>query len=356
MEGKPETLLQQPHVGFKAIWTTVRGGWTSHVQAWKRPDWLAGLQPLPRDMASHLAAIAIVTALVLTSLSYGDAYQRRIMEAHAIASGEHPLYSALPHETPEAEPNSAPAETVPKPATSAPAATPALPPLGEPFIERFEGDELSERWFVSDGWSNGDWMDNDWRASQVTLGENGLALTMEPAPEGSEKILKSAEFRTHEFFRYGYFEIQMRVPRDTGIVTGFFTYAHTDGKTQSNEIDIEILGRNTRLLEATIHENGKSNHTVVQLPFDAADGFHTYGFDWRADSVRWYADGKMIHEVKGDAAARLVRPQQLIVDLWATHKLNEWVGPLNISDGPWKLDVACIAYHPVAPRGRPLCD
>lgn len=356
MEGKAESQLRPQHVGFMGLWTMVRRAWTNHVRAWTRQDWLAGVKPLPRDMASHLAAIAIVTALVLLSLNYGETYQRRIMEAQAIASGEHPLYAVLPPKAPEAETKSAPATAVPQPATPAPAAAPALPALGEPFVEVFDGDKLSERWFVSDGWSNSEWMDNDWRAGQVSLGEDGLTLTMEPAPEGSEKILKSAEFRTQEFFRYGYFEIQMRVPRGPGIVTGFFTYAHPDGKTRSNEIDIEILGRNTRLLEATIHENGKSNHRVVQLPFDAADGFHTYGFDWRADSVRWYADGKIIHEVKGEAAARLVRPQQLIVDLWATHKLNEWVGPLQISQGPWKLDIACIAYNPVAPRDQPLCD
>jgi hypothetical protein len=109
-------------------------------------------------------------------------------------------------------------------------------------------------------------------------------------------------------FWHGYFEINMRVPSGPGIVTGVFSYAGQDGAERSHEIDIEILGRHTNMLEATIHENGKPTHKRIRLPFDAADGFPP-GFDWQPDAIRWYADGKLIHEERGPVVARMRRPQ-----------------------------------------------
>ena len=331
----------------------LKHGWISFRDSWTKQDWMAGIKPLPPGMAGNLTAIAIVTGLVVTSLVYGDYHERRIAEARMIPSGEHPSQQQSAP-TPEPVPVPEPVTPAEPEAAPAPSAGPKLPQMGEAFVDRFDGDQLDSRWYVSDGWSNGDWMDNDWRASQITLGEHGATMTMEHGPEGHPKPLASAEMKVHQDFRYGYFEIRMRVPRGPGIVTGVFTYAGQDGKVRPHEIDIEILGRHTNMLEATIHENGKPTHKRIRLPFDAADGFHTYGFDWQPDAIRWYADGKMIHEERGPVVARMTRPQQFIIDLWATKALKEWVGPLNMANAPWKLDIACTAYNPTY-TGKPIC-
>ena len=39
-------------------------------------------------------------------------------------------------------------------------------------------------------------------------------LTVSRGPDGSDKPLAGGEVQTHEAFRYGYFEVRMRVPRD----------------------------------------------------------------------------------------------------------------------------------------------
>ena len=62
----------------------------------------------------------------------------------------------------------------------------------------------------------------------------------------------------------------------------------------------------------------------------------------------------MIHEERGPVVARMTRPQQFIIDLWATKALKEWVGPLNMANAPWKLDIACTAYNPTY-TGKPIC-
>jgi hypothetical protein len=39
-----------------------------------------------------------------------------------------------------------------------------------------------------------------------------------------------------------------------------------------------------------------------------------------------------------------VRPQQLILNLWASEQLDSWVGKLDLAKAPWRLDVSCMAY------------
>jgi endo-1,3-1,4-beta-glycanase ExoK len=330
-----ERLRRIARAGLEAA----RPGWIAFRNSWTQKDWLAGIEPLPPGMAPHLAALAIVTGLVMTSLVYGDYYQRRMMEARLIPSGEHPSQQEM---LPPGASETAP-EPVPIPATPAPAAGPALPQTGEAFVERFDGN-LTKRWSISDGWSNGDWMSNDWRRSSVEVRPGLMSLHLKHGEKGSKHKLASGELQSHARHRYGYFEVRMKLPKGPGLVTGFFSYAGHQGKTRPNEIDIEILGRNTRVAELTIHENGKATSKKVELPFDAADGFHVYGFDWQPGFVRWYIDGRMVHEVTGGAAQRLVRPQQVILNLWASRQLEDWVGRLDLAKAPWRLDVSCVAY------------
>jgi len=323
--------------------TQARAGWISFRDSWTKKDWFAGMEPLPPGMASNLAAIAIVTGLVVTSLVYADYHARQAMEARQIASGEHPSQQPPPSVEPEAPP-------VPEPATPeaapAPSASGALPQTGEAFVERFDRDTLSDRWNISHGWSNGSWMLNDWQQSEVETRPNLLTLHLRRGPKTSKNELSSGEIQSHQRHRYGYFEVRMKVPRGAGLVTGVFSYAGRDGRTRPNEIDIEILGRNTRVVELTIHEGGQATSQKITLPFDAADGFHTYGFDWQPGFVRWYADGKLIHVEDGPAARRVTRPQQFILNLWASKELHAWVGRIDMTRAPWRLDVSCIAYAP----------
>lgn len=293
-------------------------------------------------------ALAILTSAVVLGL-----VQRSADEHRAVAAREHPsqqtpeAMAALPEPGPIADP--------PPGAAAAPSAAAATPtgPMGEAFVDRFDRADLTDRWFFSDGWSNGPWMANDWRATEVEPRGNGVTLHLRPGPEGSDYELAGGEIRTHNFYRYGYFEVRMQAPRGSGIVTGVFTYADRAEGVKPNEIDIEILGRAPKVAELTIHENGRATSKKITMPFDSSDGMHTYGFDWQPGHVRWYADGALIHEVTGSAARRLVRSQQFLISLWGSRKLNGWVGDLDTSRAPWRLEIACVAY---APRySGPIC-
>ncbi len=303
---------------------------------------------LPPERTGAIGGAVVALIMLLVAALIGLHRERLAAEARAIAAREHASQqAAVPAPAPPAPAPAREAAVAPSPAS--------LPQVGEAFLDRFDGPELDERWFVSDGWSNGSWMENDWRRSQVSLTPEGLRITLGPGPEGSEKPFASGEIRTIDEFRYGYVEVRMRLPRGPGLVTGAFTHTGRKGRLHPNEIDIEVLGRSTDKMETTLHVDSRASSKKVSLAFDAAADFHSYGFDWQPGYVRWYVDGEMVHEDASAAAQKLNRPQQIILMLWASRQLSSWVGELDASAAPWVLDFACVGYQPSYP-GKPICD
>lgn len=220
------------------------------------------------------------------------------------------------------------------------------------FTDRFVTlDET--RWRVADGWSNGEWTANDWRRSQIRHTPGNLEFTL-ARTRGGEKRFSSGEIQSDMGFQYGYFEVRMRAPRGSGLVTGFFTYTRDGPSSTWDEIDIEILGRDPRRVQLTYFAQGRNHITRLRLPFDASRGMHTYAFEWREDYIRWYIDGQMVHEERGERGPLPRRMQRLYLHLWNTQTLNQWLGPILPWQGPWRANVSCIAYSPTY-LGRQLC-
>jgi len=226
-------------------------------------------------------------------------------------------------------------------------------PSGPSFIDNFAIlDEV--RWRIADGWSNGEWTANDWRRSQIRRTPQGLEFTLARS-RGGDKPYSSGEIQSDDVFRYGYFEARMQVPRGSGLVSGFFTYTRPGGENTWDEIDIEILGRNTRAIQMTYFRRGQRHIVTRPLPFDAAAGMHTYAFEWMPGHIRWYVDGRLFHEERGANGPLPQATQRLYLHLWNTQTLTDWLGPIRPSEAPWRLNLACIARAAQYP-GRMLCD
>lgn len=223
----------------------------------------------------------------------------------------------------------------------------------EAFTDTFQTlDET--RWRVSDGWSNGEWTANDWRRDQIVHTPGNLQVTL-ARRRGGEKRFSSGELQSDFGFRHGYFEIRMQAPRGSGLVSGFFTYTRAGGAQTWDEIDIEILGRNTRAVQFTYFSRGVRYITTLRLPFDASAAMHTYAFDWSENYIRWYVDGELFHEETGERGPLPQSEQRLYLHLWNSETLRGWLGPILPWDGPWRLNVSCIAYAPTY-EGRSLCQ
>jgi beta-glucanase (GH16 family) len=290
-----------------------------------------------------IAAVVLLAALVIAVFVFESRFFQHRLER-----------VTLPPSHPEAPAAPAPAApgAPPAPPAQAPPAGPTVP-MGAPFIDLFDRVN-AERWNISDRPPSGDWQENEWRSEQLSLSPDGLVLTMSRTPDGSDAPLASGEIFSRGAYRYGYFEVRWRVPRGAGIVSGAFTYVGQEGRVRPQELDIEILGRDTRSAYLSYHVAGQSAEKIIRLPFDAADGFHNFAIEWSPRSVRWYIDDDMVWEASDPIIQRMTKPEQFMIDLWATEQLYRWAGYVDADAGPWRLIIACAAQAREYP-GHSLC-
>ena len=161
-------------------------------------------------------------------------------------------------------------------------------------------------------------------------GNGFLALSMNPGPklEGSE-----IQSLPTTGFGYGYYETRMKVSAVRGGCVSFFlkevlTNPPGYGKL---EPDVEFLLDEPWLTNPTkgkvwcsLHGPGGDKSDAVDLPFNPTLDFHRYGMLWTPGSLKWYADGKLIHSMqRGDLSSD--RQVFIMANAWSGGK--NWGGP-----------------------------
>ena len=140
-----------------------------------------------------------------------------------------------------------------------------------------------------------------------------LTLTIDK-DKGNKGMYSGAEYRTNEFYGYGYYETSMQAIKNDGVVSSFFTYTGPSDNNPWDEIDIEVLGKDTTKVQFNYYKDGKGGHEFMyDLGFDASEGFHTYGFDWQPDHITWYVDGKEAYTMRGDMPST---PGKIMMNTW----------------------------------------
>jgi endo-1,3-1,4-beta-glycanase ExoK len=221
------------------------------------------------------------------------------------------------------------------------------------WVDHFTSLSAS-RWYVSNGWSDGSWMLNNWERSQVSTGVNGLGIALNQNPAGAAYPYSSGEIQNLTAYRYGYFEARIQAPSGGGLDTGFFTYVGATAITPWNEIDVEILGKNTHAVQLTYHNGNSQVPVTVNLPFDASTAPHLYGFDWEPGYIRWYVDGKLVLQQTGANLPLPTVPQNLIINTWASNSFAPWLGLFTWPNHPITTRVTCVAVEPQF-TAQPLC-
>ena len=143
----------------------------------------------------------------------------------------------------------------------------------------------------------------------------------------------------------------MQAASGSGMDTGFFTYT---GSPSWNEIDVEVLGKNTRSVSLTYHNGAKQVGVALNLAFDAAAAPHHYAFDWEPTYIRWYIDNKPVLTQTGSQLPLPREPQKLYFDMWGSNSFASWLGLFQWPGHPITSDVQCIAYSPQY-LGKMLC-
>ncbi len=180
--------------------------------------------------------------------------------------------------------------------------------------------------FASDGWTNGSCFDCGWYKQNTSFEGGVLNLTIDKDHSGQYNY-SAAEYRTTDFYGYGYYETSMQAIKNDGVVSSFFTYTGPSDNNPWDEIDIEILGKDTTKVQLNYYTNGIGNHEYMyDLGFDASKGFHTYGFDWQQDHITWYIDGKAVYTAYDNIPST---PGKIMMNVWPGKGVDDWLNPFD---------------------------
>ncbi|MEP7210057.1 MAG: family 16 glycosylhydrolase [Alphaproteobacteria bacterium] len=165
-----------------------------------------------------------------------------------------------------------------------------------------------------------------------------------------------AELQRKGFYGYGRYEGIVRAPTGSGLVSSFFT--HTSGQfgDPHDEIDIEFLGRDTHQLHINYFKDGiPAGSYYAPLDFDTSKAFHLYAFEWAPDSIKWYADGRLVHEVHGPAARVPRAAGRVIMNLWSGGPASgNWLGPSQFKNNS-SVVYRCVSHVPLG-ETAPQCS
>lgn len=217
--------------------------------------------------------------------------------------------------------------------------------MGASFVEEFDRLDAG-RWYTSDGWTNGPHQNCTWRAGNVRIEDGVLQLKLQaqadpaaggaPAPE--HRPYSCAEIQTQEVFGYGTYEVRMRPAAARGLVSAFFSYIgpRPDAPAPHDEIDFEFLGKDRRAVQLNYFAEGQGGHEfMAPLAFDSSETMADYAFEWLPDSIRWFVNGALVHELKPEEGKPFPRtPSKIMLSIWGGEGLEGWLGAFEYPGAP----------------------
>ncbi|MHA6692683.1 family 16 glycosylhydrolase [Devosia sp. A449] len=218
------------------------------------------------------------------------------------------------------------------------------------FRDDFDTLDLA-RWYVSDGWSNGGHQNCTWSSDQVTASDGLLQVGFAPLAKGDREH-RCGELQTRQAYGYGTYETRLKTPSGSGLNASFFTYIGPQQGKPHDEIDFEVLLRNTGQVDTTTFVNGKSGDGTTgsgqshALPVPSDGGFITYAFTWEPDRIRFYLDGKLVRTMD-DPKTIPSNPQRMFFSLWGSDTLTDWMGSFAPVDAAIAMQVDWVAFTPL---------
>ncbi|WP_037077906.1 glycoside hydrolase family 16 protein [Neorhizobium vignae] len=220
---------------------------------------------------------------------------------------------------------------------------------GQSFVENFDSLDRSI-WYVSDGWNNGKHQNCTWSKKQVKVEGGALQLSFTGDKTG-DRDFACGEIQTRARFGYGTYEVRMKSATGSGLNSAFFTYIGPTDKKPHDEIDFEVLGKNTGQVQLNQYVSAKGNNEkLVPVAGGADQGFNDYAFIWEESRLRYFVNGKLVHEVT-DKTKIPQNPQKIFLSLWGTDTLKQWMGAFSYTQ-PTSMTVDRISFTAIGEKCR----
>ncbi|WP_318011186.1 family 16 glycosylhydrolase [Mesorhizobium sp. ES1-1] len=197
-------------------------------------------------------------------------------------------------------------------------------PTSPSFVDDFKSFDRG-RWYVSDGWNNGSHQNCTWSKGQVAVSEGVLSLGFEKQ-KLKDRDFACGEVQTKQRFGYGTYEARIKTDTGSGLNAAFFSYIGPNDKQPWDEIDFEILTKDTSKVQVNAYIDGKGkNEKLVPVPGGTDTAFNDYAFVWQKDSLRWYLNGQLVNTIT-DPAKLPSHAQKIFFSLWGSDTMKGWLG------------------------------
>lgn len=240
------------------------------------------------------------------------------------------------------------AEATTSPATASTAAaitTRAESSDGSLYVSFADG--ASDLFECADGWCNGSVFNVTWRKSNVGFTDGKMQLIISEDDTPKTVPYAGGEYRSRGFYGYGLYEVSMKAIKNDGVVSSFFTYTGPSDNNPWDEIDIEILGKDTTMVQFNYYTSGQGGHEYMhELDFDASEEFHTYAFDWRSDKITWYVDGAEVYSADKKIP---VTESKIMMNAWCGTGVDDWLKPFSDTEIPLTAEYEWIRFTPTKP-------
>ena len=216
-------------------------------------------------------------------------------------------------------------------------------PEGAAYADLSKG--MPQNFEASDGWTNGSMFNVTWRAKNVTFddGKMQLIIDKDSAPKAGIPY-SGGEFRSKDFYGYGLYEVSMKAIKNDGVVSSFFTYTGPSDNNPWDEIDVEILGKDTTKVQFNYFTDGKGGHEYMhELGFDASEDFHVYGFEWTENSIKWFVDGEEVHSAEKKIPTT---PGKIMMNAWCGTGVDGWLNAFDDSKLPIQAEYEWVRFTP----------
>lgn len=216
-------------------------------------------------------------------------------------------------------------------------------PEGHAYAEFTNG--MPDGWECADGWCNGSMFNATWRKKNITFNDGKMQLIIDNDTVPKDGVPYSGgEFRSREFYGYGRYEVSMKAIKNDGVVSSFFTYTGPSDNNPWDEIDVEILGKDTTKVQFNYFTDSRGNHEHMHdLGFDAAENFHTYAFEWYEDKIIWYVDGVEVHRATENIP---VTESKIMMNAWCGKGVDGWLNAFDDSTVPLTAEYEWIRFTP----------
>lgn len=195
---------------------------------------------------------------------------------------------------------------------------------------------------ASDGWTNGNMFNVTWRGDNCIFGDGRLKLKIDRDSTEGGIPYSGGEYRSKDFYGYGRYEARIKAIKNDGVVSSLFTYTGPSDNNPWDEIDIEILGKDTTKVQFNYFTSGVGEHEYLyDLGFDASEDFHDYAFEWHKDKIVWFVDGQEAYTATENIP---VTPGKIMMNAWCGIGVDGWLKAFDDSSLPVMAEYESVSF------------